>query len=434
MSRILIVEDDVVLARALKNWLERERLQVTWAITASNARRIIVSEEVDIILSDLRLPDGDGIELLEWLQKNRRRIPLIIMTQHAEVSSAIRAMKAGAEDYLPKPIHPEMLYSKLNDVLLRTRKMKRKQTDILQRVSQPIREVERRARLVAATDMSVLIRGENGSGKELVADLIHRASARDDKPFVAVDCGAIPKELAASEFFGYVKGAFTGAIADKSGVFHTAEGGTLFLDEIGNLPYEVQTLLLRALQERRYRPIGSRREYPCDVRIVAATNENIERAIADGRFREDLYHRLNEFTIELPPLRECADDILPLAEFFLAQFCEQNNRQITGFSFDAVKRLQTYGWPGNVRELRNTIRKAALLSNAETIDEADLDLPSVRNTDSYALKGEQEERARIIKALEAAKYNKALAAELLRISRPTLYEKMKKYGISTEKQ
>ncbi|WP_290526871.1 sigma-54 dependent transcriptional regulator [Alistipes sp.] len=434
MSRILIVEDDVVLARALKNWLERERLQVTCAITASNARRIIVSEEVDIILSDLRLPDGDGIELLEWLQKNRRRIPLIIMTQHAEVSSAIRAMKAGAEDYLPKPIHPEMLYSKLNDVLLRTRKMKRKQTDILQRVSQPIREVERRARLVAATDMSVLIRGENGSGKELVADLIHRASARDDKPFVAVDCGAIPKELAASEFFGYVKGAFTGAIADKSGVFHTAEGGTLFLDEIGNLPYEVQTLLLRALQERRYRPIGSRREYPCDVRIVAATNENIERAIADGRFREDLYHRLNEFTIELPPLRECADDILPLAEFFLAQFCEQNNRQITGFSFDAVKRLQTYGWPGNVRELRNTIRKAALLSNAETIDEADLDLPSVRNTDSYALKGEQEERARIIKALEAAKYNKALAAELLRISRPTLYEKMKKYGISTEKQ
>ena len=434
MSRILIVEDDVVLARALKNWLERERLQVTCAITASNARRIIVSEEVDIILSDLRLPDGDGIELLEGLQKNRRRIPLIIMTQHAEVSSAIRAMKAGAEDYLPKPIHPEMLYSKLNDVLLRTRKMKRKQTDILQRVSQPIREVERRARLVAATDMSVLIRGENGSGKELVADLIHRASARDDKPFVAVDCGAIPKELAASEFFGYVKGAFTGAIADKSGVFHTAEGGTLFLDEIGNLPYEVQTLLLRALQERRYRPIGSRREYPCDVRIVAATNENIERAIADGRFREDLYHRLNEFTIELPPLRECADDILPLAEFFLAQFCEQNNRQITGFSFDAVKRLQTYGWPGNVRELRNTIRKAALLSNAETIDEADLDLPSVRNTDSYALKGEQEERARIIKALEAAKYNKALAAELLRISRPTLYEKMKKYGISTEKQ
>lgn len=434
MSRILIVEDDVVLARALKNWLERERLQVTCAITASNARRIIVSEEVDIILSDLRLSDGDGIELLEWLQKNRRRIPLIIMTQHAEVSSAIRAMKAGAEDYLPKPIHPEMLYSKLNDVLLRTRKMKRKQTDILQRVSQPIREVERRARLVAATDMSVLIRGENGSGKELVADLIHRASARDDKPFVAVDCGAIPKELAASEFFGYVKGAFTGAIADKSGVFHTAEGGTLFLDEVGNLPYEVQTLLLRALQERRYRPIGSRREFPCDVRIVAATNENIERAIADGRFREDLYHRLNEFTIELPPLRECADDILPLAEFFLAQFCEQNNRQITGFSFDAVKRLQIYGWPGNVRELRNTIRKAALLSNAETIDEADLELPTVRNTDSYALKGEQEERARIVKALEAAKYNKVLAAELLRISRPTLYEKMKKYGINTEKQ
>lgn len=433
MSRILIVEDDVVLARALKNWLERERLQVTCAITAANARRIIADEEVDMILSDLRLPDGDGIELLEWMKKNKCRIPLIIMTQHAEVSSAIRAMKAGAEDYLPKPIHPETLYPKLNDVLLRTRKTKRKQTDILQRVSPPIREVERRARLVAVTDMSVLIRGENGSGKELVADLIHRTSARDDKPFVPVDCGAIPKELAAAEFFGYVKGAFTGAVTDKTGVFHAADGGTLFLDEVGNLPYEVQTNLLRVLQERRYRPIGGKREYTCDVRIVAATNENIERAIAEGRFREDLYHRLNEFTIELPPLRECADDILPLAEFFLAQFCEQNHRRIKGFTPSAVKRLKNYRWPGNVRELRNTVRSAALLSTTGTIDETDLDLPSTRGMESYALKVEQEERTRIVKALEAAKYNKALAAELLRISRPTLYERMKKYGINTEK-
>ena len=433
MSRILIVEDDVVLARALKNWLERERLQVMCAITAANARRIIAEEEVDMILSDLRLPDGDGIELLEWMKKDKFRIPLIIMTQHAEVSSAIRAMKAGAEDYLPKPIHPETLYPKLNDVLLRTRKTKRKQTDILQRVSPPIREVERRARLVAATDMSVLIRGENGSGKELVADLIHRTSARDDKPFVPVDCGAIPKELAAAEFFGYVKGAFTGAVTDKTGVFHAADGGTLFLDEVGNLPYEVQTNLLRVLQERRYRPIGGRREYTCDVRIVAATNENIERAIAEGHFREDLYHRLNEFTIELPPLRECADDILPLAEFFLAQFCEQNDKRITGFTPSAVKRLKNYRWPGNVRELRNTVRSAALLSTTGTIDETDLDLPSTRGMESYALKVEQEERTRIVKALEAAKYNKALAAELLRISRPTLYEKMKKYGINTEK-
>lgn len=433
MSRILIVEDDVVLARALKNWLERERLQVTCAITAANARRIIAEEEVDMILSDLRLPDGDGIELLEWMKKNKFRIPLIIMTQHAEVSSAIRAMKAGAEDYLPKPIHPETLYPKLNDVLLRTRKTKRKQTDILQRVSPPIREVERRARLVAATDMSVLIRGENGSGKELVANLIHRTSARDDKPFVPVDCGAIPKELAAAEFFGYVKGAFTGAVTDKTGVFHAADGGTLFLDEVGNLPYEVQTNLLRVLQERRYRPIGGRREYACDVRIVAATNENIERAIAEGHFREDLYHRLNEFTIELPPLRECADDILPLAEFFLAQFCEQNDKRITGFTPSAVKRLKNYRWSGNVRELRNTVRSAALLSTTGTIDETDLDLPSTRGMESYALKVEQEERTRIVKALEAAKYNKALAAELLRISRPTLYEKMKKYGINTEK-
>lgn len=187
------------------------------------------------------------------------------------------------------------------------------------------------------------------------------------------------------------------------------------------------------MQERRYRPIGGRREYACDVRIVAATNENIERAIAEGHFREDLYHRLNEFTIELPPLRECADDILPLAEFFLTQFCEKNHRRITGFTPSAVKRLKNYRWPGNVRELRNTVRSAALLSMTGTIDETDLDLPSTRGMESYALKVEQEERTRIVKALKAAKYNKALAAELLRISRPTLYEKMKKYGINTEK-
>lgn len=252
-------------------------MQVEVATTLAGARRIMAAADADIVLSDLRLPDGDGIELLEWMNEQHYRIPFIVMTQHAEVLSAVRAMKAGAEDYLPKPFLPETLYTMLNGLLHRTRAKRESGKGIFRRESDRIREVERRAALVGSTDLSVLIRGENGTGKEHVALAVHKAGARAERPFVAVDCGSIPRELAASEFFGHVKGAFTGAADNKTGVFHEAEGGTLFLDEVGNLPYEVQVLLLRALQERRYRPVGGRRETVCDVRIVAATNENIEK-------------------------------------------------------------------------------------------------------------------------------------------------------------
>lgn len=433
MGKILIIEDDLVLCRVLRNWLERKRMQVECASTAAQARKIIATTDADIILSDMRLPDGNGIGILEWMNENRYRIPFVIMTQHAEVLSAVRAMKLGAEDYLPKPFQPDTLYAMLNDLLRRKDAAKERNRLIFRRDSKQSREVERRAVLVGSTDMSVLVRGENGTGKEHVALAIHKASPRAAAPFVPVDCGSIPKELAASEFFGHVKGAFTGATDNKTGVFHQAEGGTLFLDEVGNLPYEVQVLLLRALQERRYRPVGGKHEVSCDVRIVAATNENIEKAIAEGRFREDLYHRLNEFTIEVPPLRECPDDILPLAEFFLKQGCDEMNKRVTGFSAEARKKLQTYGWPGNVRELRNIIRKAVLLCESDTLKAEDLDMPAENTADGFALKAENEEKEKIIKALETAKYNKALAAGLLRISRPTLYEKMKKYGIEPEK-
>lgn len=434
MSKVLIIEDDTVLCRVLRNWLERKRMQVECVSSVAQARKAIAATDADIILSDMRLPDGDGIGLLEWMNENRYRIPFIIMTQHAEVLSAVRAMKLGAEDYLPKPFQPETLYTMLNGLLRRKEAAKERNRLLFHRESKQSREVERRAVLVGSTDMSVLVRGENGTGKEHVASTIHKASSRASAPFVPVDCGSIPKELAASEFFGHVKGAFTGATDNKTGVFHQAEGGTLFLDEVGNLPYEVQVLLLRALQERRYRSVGGKREVSCDVRIVAATNENLEKAIAEGRFREDLYHRLNEFTIEVPPLRECRDDILPLAAFFLKQSCAEMNKAVTGFSAEARKKLQTYGWPGNVRELKNTIRKAVLLCESDTLTANDLDMPAENTAaDEFALKAESEERERIIKALETAKFNKALAAGLLRISRPTLYEKMKKYGIEPEK-
>lgn len=433
MRKILIVEDDLVLCRVLRNWLERKRMQVECVSTLAAARKVLADTDADVILSDMRLPDGDGIGLLEWMNEQHCRIPFIVMTQHAEVPSAVRAMKLGAEDYLPKPFLPEMLYTMLEGLLRRQEAARRRGQKIFRRESEAFRELVRRAKLVAATDLSVLVRGENGTGKEHIARLIHTASPRADKPFVAVDCGAISRELAASEFFGHVKGAFTGATGNKTGVFHEAEGGTLFLDEIGNLPYEVQVLLLRALQERCYRPVGGKREMACDVRIVAATNENIEKAIAEGRFREDLFHRLNEFSVEVPPLRECREDILPLAEFFLQRSAEELNRNMTGFSAEARKRLQAYGWPGNVRELKNAVRSAVLLATKDTIGLDVLYLTEAAAAKGFALREENEERERIIKALEAAKYNKALAAGLLQISRPTLYEKMKKYGIDMEK-
>jgi two-component system response regulator HydG len=428
MSKILIIEDNAVLCRMLCNWLERKGLQTEHTGSAMQARKLIASTNPDVILSDIRLPDGDGVEeILKWMNKQQIRTPFIVMTEYAGVMSAVHAMKLGAEDYLPKPVDPEKLYSMLQELL--QRRNKPKHTLIFQRESKSIREMERRAQLVANTDMSVLIRGDNGTGKEHVARGIHAASQRADRPFVAIDCGAIPKELAASEFFGHTKGAFTGATDDKPGVLHAASGGTLFLDEVCNLSYEIQALLLRALQERSYRPIGGKQEMNANVRIIAATNEHIGKAIETGRFREDLYHRLCEFTIAVPSLKECREDILPLAEFFREQSCMEFSKKVNRFDVEAQKILQVYNWPGNVRELRHCVRSAVLLTENDTIGTKELDIDLHITADGYALKAENEEREHIIKALDAARNNKALASSLLKISRPTLYEKMKKYGI-----
>lgn len=434
MSKILIVEDDLVLSRLLRNWLQRKNMQVDCVSSVSQARRLIAETNVDIILSDMRLPDGDGIQLLEWMNESRCKIPFIIMTQHADVLSAVRAMKLGAEDYLPKPFLPENLYTMLEGLMRKNQAHQKYDKVIFHRESSKMCEVERRAALVASTDMSVLICGENGTGKEYIAQLIHRSSQRCSNPFIAVDCGTIPRELAASEFFGHVKGSFTGAMENKTGVFYEAESGTLFLDEVGNLPYEVQALLLRALQERRYRPLGSRREITCDVRIVAATNENIEKAIEERRFREDLYHRLNEFTIDIPPLRECVEDILPLCEFFRERYSHELRREITGFTEEAKQHLLVYGWPGNVRELQNKIKRAVLITGQPLLDTECLDIDLTDkitdfNPVALRLKDEQKEKIAIVKALEASGGHRKRTAELLNIDPATLYRKMKKYGL-----
>lgn len=429
MNKILVVEDDSVLCRVLQNWLEKKDLEVKCVNSVAKAKEIIEMTNADVILSDMRLPDGDGITILEWMNQKQCHIPFILMTQFADVLSAVRAMKLGAEDYLPKPILPEKLYATLNGLLHRKQFRHEKGKTLFGRESKAILEAERRVRLVGTTDMSVLIRGENGTGKEYFAHLIHETSSRAGKPFVAIDCGAIPKELAASEFFGYTKGAFTGATENKTGIFHHAEGGTLLLDEIGNLPYEVQVLLLRTLQEKCYRPVGSKHELKCNVRIISATNENIEKAIEGGRFREDLYHRLNEFTIIVPALRECREDILPLAEFFRERCCSEFGKKVFRFDTEAQKLLQAYGWPGNIRELQHCVRSAVLLAENDVIGTKDLDIDFHTTAESYSLKVGNEEREHIIKALESARNNKAFAASLLNISRPTLYEKIKRYGI-----
>lgn len=428
MSKILVVEDDPVLSRVLQNWLKKKRWAVECASSVAQSKMILGMADIDVILSDMRLPDGDGIELLEWLNKERKHIPFLIMTQYADVFSAVRAMKLGAEDYLPKPILPEDLYAKLNGLLLKKQPLHGTASGLFSMESNLVQEAHRRARLVGATDLSVLVRGENGTGKEHIAHLIHGTSPRAGKPFVAIDCGAIPKELAASEFFGYTKGAFTGALENKMGLFRQAEGGSLFLDEIGNLSYEVQALLMRALQEKCYRPLGGGHELRCDVRIIAATNENIEKAIETGRFREDLYHRLNEFTITVPALRECRCDILPLANFFRTKCSSDLGKQTPNFDAEAQKLLLTYDWPGNIRELRHRVRSAVLLAN-HIIGAKELDIVPRNDASFHIPKLENNERNHIVEALETARNNKAFAASLLNISRPTLYEKMKKYGI-----
>jgi len=428
MSKILIIEDNAVLCRMLCNWLERKGLQTEHTGFVIQARKLIVSCNADVILSDIRLPDGDGVEdILKWMNKQQIHIPFIVMTEYAGIPDAVQAMKLGAEDYLPKPVNPDKLYKILQKLL--QRKAMPEHTLIFQRESKVIREMERRIQLVANTDISVLIQGDSGTGKEHVARSIHAASPRANYPFVAVDCGAIPKDLAASEFFGHIKGAFTGATDDKSGILHTANGGTLFLDELGNLPYEVQSLLLRALQERSYRPVGGKHEMTANVRIITATNEHLWNAVETRRFREDLYHRLCEFSIIVPSLKECREDILPLAEFFREQSCTEFNKGVTHFHTKAQKLMHIYDWPGNVRELRHRVRSAVLLAENDTISAKDLDIDLQVTADGYALKAENEEREHIIKALDAARNNKALAASLLKISRPTLYEKMKKFGI-----
>ena len=426
----------------LKTWLKKKGFEVDTAGNTARARKLLNGHSYHLILSDLRLPDQNGIHLLTELRKNHDQTPFIIMTSYAEIQSAVQAMKHGAGDYITKPIQPDELLKKIQENILPETTTSTEQTaaktsgetlQFLEGESEAARQLYNYVQLVAPTQMSVLINGASGTGKEYVAHRIHELSKRAGKPFIAIDCGSIPKELAASEFFGHVKGSFTGALNDKTGAFEEANGGTLFLDEIGNLSYEIQVQLLRALQERHIRPIGSNKEIPVDIRLISATNENLTEALEKGTFREDLYHRINEFTLHMPSLKERPEDILLFANFFLDQANRELGRNLTGFDTEASEALQRYAWPGNLRQLKNIVKRATLLAQGEFITPHELGeeicMPMKNIQESLTLHDEETEKRRILNALQQTNNNKSQAAKLLGIDRKTLYNKLKLYNI-----
>ncbi len=438
MKHILIVEDDTTFAVMLQTWLSKKKFSVASVSGIAAAKKTLIESSVDLVLCDLRLPDGDGIDLLEWVSNRNVNVPLIVMTSYAAIPSAVQAMKLGARDYISKPVNPEDLLQKINEVFnagVRTGKQipvsesVPEETNYLEGQSEAARQLYTYVKLVAPTSMSVLINGASGTGKEYVAKRIHQLSKRSEKPFVAIDCGAIPKELAASEFFGHKKGSFTGVIEDKVGAFIEADGGTIFLDEIGNLSYDVQVQLLRVLQERRVKLIGTTTEVKVDVRLIAATNEDLKAAIKSGAFREDLYHRINEFTIYMPHLCERGEDIPLFANFFLDQANRELEKPVPGFLPEAMERISQYTWPGNLREMRNTVMRAALLAQGNPIRVEHLGIDMNIDKPINILHDPDSERTKIVSALQKCSGNKSKAAAMLGIDRKTLYNKLKLYQI-----
>ena len=438
MLSILIVEDDITFSLMLTTWLGKKGFVVRSSSSVSDAKRRLGEEAFDLVISDLRLPDSDGIDLLKWLKSTHPSLPLIMMTSYAEIQTAVQAMKLGAADYIAKPLNPDELLGKIKELVHVEEKAPARvpvssAPDLyIEGQSQAARQLYEHVRLVAPTDMSVLVTGASGTGKEYIARRIHEQSNRSKAPFVAVDCGAIPKELAASEFFGHVKGSFTGAIENKTGAFVAAQGGTIFLDEIGNLTYEVQVQLLRALQERKVKPIGSNQEIAINVRLISATNENLRQAIEKGDFREDLYHRINEFTIRIPDLKERKEDLLLFANHFLDLANSELQKDIIGFDNDTMQLFQSYSWPGNLRQMKNVIKYATLLATGRYITRKELPEELTENLSSHTniqIKNVEHERDLIRKALQECGNNKTRAAQLLGIDRKTLYNKLKIYQL-----
>lgn len=461
-KNILIIEDDLAFGTMLQRFLQRKDFEVTLVTSGKDARELLDTASFDLLITDLKLPDDSGMELLKIARKHTMPIPTILMTGYADIATAVEAIKRGAADYISKPFRPEELLMVIeqaldepdakqntetktvssNDSKQKTQANTRSKKEITNASvvlgnGEASTKFNQHLRLVAPTEMCVLIEGESGTGKEVAAQTIHDYSNRKKGPFIAVDCGAIPEEIAASEFFGHIKGSFTGAVNDKKGHFEAANGGTLFLDEVGNLSYQNQMQLLRALQERKVKPVGSNKEIEVDVRIVSATNEDLIQAVEEGRFREDLYHRLNEFSVEIPPLRERKEDLLLFVDFFLQEANKTLNKEVLGLSQEAQRAFFNYSWPGNLRELRNIIRRSVLLTTDSFIpldvipSEVQHEVPK-KNVEVEMLSKEEYEKQSIIQALEKTNNNKSEAAKLLKIARKTLYNKLKQYGLDSQ--
>lgn len=449
MSKILVIEDDISFCKLLEKFLVKNQYEVSIAFSASEARSAIKNESFDLILTDLRLPDSDGIVLMSEIKNSHPEIPVILMTGYSDVNTAVKAIKNGAADYISKPFNPDEVLLVITNALqnqgveeeneapVKQKKSVKKpvsaENEFVRGISVASKKLLDHIQLVSPTDMSVLIIGESGTGKEIIAKSIHQQSHRKNNNFIAVDCGAIPKELAASEFFGHLKGSFTGAISDKMGYFEAANGGTLFLDEIGNLSYENQIQLLRALQERKIKPVGSNKEINVDIRIITATNEDLREAVKNGDFREDLYHRINEFSIQSPSLKDRDEDLMVFADYFLEKANQQLNKDIIGFSPEVVSIFQNYNWPGNLRELQNCVKRATLLTQGDFIESDVLPIEFFQSQKQAGFSGSfslsDNEKEAIIQALNRTQNNKSEAAKLLKITRKTLYNKLKHYNI-----
>ncbi len=449
MNRILVIDDDTFICNILEKLLTDDGFKVDTAFSASSADKYLKKTNYDLVICDFRLPDSDGIKMLEKIKGHNPEISVVIITAYADVRIAVKLMKLGASDYVTKPLQQNELLEIVNKTISRKTNDRREtfpdESFIFGR-SQAIKNVMQLAETVAPTDLAVIIEGETGSGKEYIARYIHANSPRKTHPFIALDCGAIPKDLANSELFGHIKGSFTGAIKDKTGVFEEAHGGTLFLDEIGNLTYDIQVKLLRSLQEKSITRLGDTRAKHVDVRIIAATNENLLDEVESNNFREDLYHRLNEFKIHLPPLRDRTDDIILFAEYFISMANVRLNKKILGIDEKLVHILKKYPWYGNLRELRNVINRAVLMSTNSYIDfsclpgdiihhekhdEAEL-VESFTENGTNRLKdaSNEFEKQLIINTLKDTNFNKSKAARLLKIDRKTLYNKIKQYDIN----
>lgn len=427
--KVLIVEDDDVMLRLARNWMHDAKMQSDSAQKVSEALKMIAANEYDAIVCDLLLPDGHGTKILEKLKENRITTPFVMMTKVTDAPLAVNAMKMGAADYLIKPVHDIQLVDAVMKAI-RNSPPKQKGHVIYERQSPAYQKMMRRVRIFASTDSTVLIYGESGAGKEHIAREIHYQSHRKDKPYITKDCAAIHTDTAMSVLFGHVKGAFTGASEETTGLIQTAEGGTLFLDEVENLPMAVQKMLLRVLEERVYQKMGSNKDIRCNIRLVVASNENLREKVSKGEFRKDLLARINEFPIEVPSLRLCREDILPLAEEFMKESNETNHLDVTGFSVEAIKKIKGYDWPENVRQLKHTIDRAVVLTRAGEIQPDEIEIEEIVNTKNpLSLKNEEQEKEKIIKAIAmTSSYDEA--AELLGITRETLFQKRKKYGLA----